>query len=94
MPAGHNVHRPPLPAGPGDGTFSGQLKATDHHSVGGFAQLSIDPAGPAVPFSRWFLGQDVLLRGDSTALLVRGRTAEGLARVRDLSPGDWLHDER
>ncbi|MFJ6861492.1 hypothetical protein [Streptomyces werraensis] len=41
----------PLASGPADGPFSGQLKATAHDSAGGFAQLSIDPLGPAIPFS-------------------------------------------
>ncbi|WP_409474683.1 SMI1/KNR4 family protein [Streptomyces sp. HC307] len=44
--------------------------------------------------SRWFLGQDVLLRDDGGAILARGRTAEDLDRVRDLIPGDWLNDYR
>ncbi|MFI1227576.1 MULTISPECIES: SMI1/KNR4 family protein [unclassified Streptomyces] len=43
--------------------------------------------------SRWFLGQDVLLReDDGAAVLVRGRTAADLDRLRDLIPGDWLND--
>lgn len=41
--------------------------------------------------SRWFLGQDVLLRDDNGAVLARGWTAEGLDRVRELIPGDWLN---
>ncbi|MET9950502.1 hypothetical protein ABZ135_02995 [Streptomyces sp. NPDC006339] len=45
--------------------------------------------------TRWFLGQDVLLRDDDgTAVLARGRTAEALDRLRDLIPGDWLNDCR
>ncbi|MFF9476925.1 hypothetical protein ACF1E9_30460 [Streptomyces roseolus] len=45
--------------------------------------------------SRWFLGQDVLLREDAgVAILARGRTTADLARVRDLIPGDWLNDYR
>ncbi|MFJ6614815.1 SMI1/KNR4 family protein [Streptomyces sp. NPDC091289] len=42
--------------------------------------------------SRWFLGQDVLLReDDGAAVLARGRTAADLDRVRELIPGDWLN---
>ncbi|WP_371575391.1 hypothetical protein [Streptomyces sp. NBC_01314] len=41
--------------------------------------------------SRWFLGQDVLLRDDDGAVLARGRTAEDVDRVRELIRGDWLN---
>lgn len=53
------------------------------------------PAYPAGEGTRWFLGQDVLLRDDDgAAILARGRTAEDLERVRDLIPGEWLNDCR
>ncbi|MGW7256401.1 SMI1/KNR4 family protein [Streptomyces sp. NPDC054834] len=53
------------------------------------------PAGEEVSGTRWFLGQDVLLRDDDgMAILARGRTAEDLDRVRDLIPGEWLNDYR
>ncbi|MFJ6513417.1 SMI1/KNR4 family protein [Streptomyces sp. NPDC091406] len=43
--------------------------------------------------SRWFLGQDVLLReDDGAAVLARGRTTADLDRLRGLIPGDWLND--
>lgn len=41
----------PVPSGPMSGPFSGELKATADDSAGGFAQLSITPLGPAVPFT-------------------------------------------
>lgn len=53
------------------------------------------PAYPIGEETRWFLGQDVLLRDDDgAAVLARGRTAEDLDRMRDLIPGDWLNDCR
>ncbi|MFF4953256.1 hypothetical protein [Streptomyces chattanoogensis] len=53
------------------------------------------PAYPIGEETRWFVGQDVLLRDDDgTAILARGRTAEDLDRVHDLIPGDWLNDDR
>ncbi|MFJ3720580.1 hypothetical protein [Streptomyces sp. NPDC090057] len=53
------------------------------------------PAYPAGEETRWFLGQDVLLRDDDgAAILARGRTAEDLERVRELIPGEWLNDCR
>ncbi|MFI6285808.1 SMI1/KNR4 family protein [Streptomyces sp. NPDC051018] len=53
------------------------------------------PTGEEEHASRWFLGQDVLLRDDDgMAILARGRTAADLDRIRDLIPGDWLNDER
>lgn len=53
------------------------------------------PAYPVGEETRWFLGQDVILReDDGAAVLARGRTAEDLDRLRDLIPGDWLHDCR
>ncbi|MCQ4210497.1 SMI1/KNR4 family protein [Streptomyces longispororuber] len=53
------------------------------------------PAYPIGEETRWFLGQDVLLRDDDgAAVLARGRTAENLDRIRDLIPGDWLNDYR
>ncbi|MER7550356.1 SMI1/KNR4 family protein [Streptomyces anulatus] len=52
------------------------------------------PIGEEDHATRWFLGQDVLLRDDGTAVLARGRTPEDLDRVRDRIPGDWLNDYR
>lgn len=52
------------------------------------------PLGEEDHATRWFLAQDALLRDDGLAVLVRGRTAEDLDRVRDLIPGDWLNDDR
>ncbi|MFF2775599.1 SMI1/KNR4 family protein [Streptomyces sp. NPDC058052] len=53
------------------------------------------PAYPPGGAIRWFLGRDVLLRDDDgAAVLARGRTAADLDRLRDLIPGDWLHDPR
>lgn len=53
------------------------------------------PIGEEEHASRWFRGQDVLLRDDGGgAVLARGRTAEDLDRVRDLIPGDWINDYR
>ncbi|MEV4919406.1 SMI1/KNR4 family protein [Streptomyces tirandamycinicus] len=50
------------------------------------------PDYPTGEETRWFLGRDVLLRDDDgVAILARGRTAEDLARVRELIPGDWLN---
>ncbi|WP_097867945.1 hypothetical protein [Streptomyces sp. rh34] len=51
------------------------------------------PMGDEENGSRWFLGQDALLRDDAgAAISTRGRTAEDLDRVRGLIPGDWLND--
>ncbi|MFF4398755.1 SMI1/KNR4 family protein [Streptomyces sp. NPDC001480] len=53
------------------------------------------PPGEEANGTRWFLGQDVLLRDDDgMAVLARGRTVEDLDRVRDLIPGEWLNDCR
>ncbi|MEW1889250.1 MULTISPECIES: hypothetical protein [unclassified Streptomyces] len=53
------------------------------------------PAYPIGEKTRWFLGQDALLRDDDgAAILARGRTAEDLDRIRDLIPGDWLNNYR
>ncbi|MEU8547716.1 hypothetical protein AB0C81_12075 [Streptomyces roseoverticillatus] len=53
------------------------------------------PAGGEDYATRWFLGPDVLLRDDDgMAILARGRTEDGLERVRHLIPGDWLNDCR
>ncbi|WP_433543664.1 SMI1/KNR4 family protein (plasmid) [Streptomyces sp. CA-294286] len=53
------------------------------------------PAYPMGEETRWFLGQDVLVRDDDgTAILARGRTAKAVDRVRDLIPGDWQNDYR
>ncbi|MFF0431730.1 SMI1/KNR4 family protein [Streptomyces sp. NPDC004327] len=53
------------------------------------------PAYPIGEETRWFLGQDVLVRDDDgAAILARGRTREAIDRVRDLIPGDWLNDCR
>ncbi|MFF5536006.1 SMI1/KNR4 family protein [Streptomyces cinerochromogenes] len=57
--------------------------------------LPVYPIGEKENGTRWFLGQDVLLRHDGgMAILARGRTAGDLDRVRDLIPGDWLDDCR
>ncbi|MFG3014221.1 SMI1/KNR4 family protein [Streptomyces cinerochromogenes] len=57
--------------------------------------LPVYPIGEKENGTRWFLGQDVLLRHDGgMAILARGRTAGDLDRVRDLIPGDWLDDYR
>ncbi|MCX5346055.1 SMI1/KNR4 family protein [Streptomyces atratus] len=51
------------------------------------------PIGEEEHATRWFLGQDVLLRDDDgMAVLARGRMPEDLDRIRDLIPGDWLND--
>jgi hypothetical protein len=53
------------------------------------------PAYPIGEETRWFLGQDALVRNDDgAAILARGRTAEAIDHVRDLIPGDWLNDCR
>ncbi|MEW2127432.1 SMI1/KNR4 family protein [Streptomyces sp. NPDC007259] len=53
------------------------------------------PAYPVDEETRWFLGQDVLVRDDDgAAILARGRTPEAMDRVRDVIPGDWLNDCR
>ncbi|MEU2129793.1 SMI1/KNR4 family protein [Streptomyces sp. NPDC018352] len=53
------------------------------------------PLCEAEPGIRWFLGDDVLVRDDGgMAVLARGRTEEGINRIRDLVPGDWLNDPR
>ncbi|GAA3886263.1 SMI1/KNR4 family protein [Streptomyces sedi] len=53
------------------------------------------PLGDEENGSRWFLGQDVLLRDDAgAAILARGRTTEDLDRARALIPGDWINDYR
>ncbi|MFE1873004.1 SMI1/KNR4 family protein [Streptomyces sp. NPDC059496] len=50
------------------------------------------PIGEEEHATRWFLGQDVLLRDDDgMAILARGRTEEDLDRIRDQIPGDWLN---
>ncbi|MEU8992875.1 hypothetical protein AB0C98_41950 [Streptomyces sp. NPDC048558] len=41
----------PIPSGPTAGPLSGRLKATADDSAGGFAQLTIAPLGPAIPFT-------------------------------------------
>ncbi|MGW1227763.1 SMI1/KNR4 family protein [Streptomyces sp. NPDC001515] len=56
-----------------------------------FARLPV-PACPAGERTRWFLGQDVLVRDDDgAALLARGRTVEAVDHVRELIGGDWLN---
>ncbi|SCF93237.1 SMI1/KNR4 family protein [Streptomyces sp. Ncost-T10-10d] len=52
------------------------------------------PIGEEVHATRWFLGQDVLLRDDGMTVLARGRMPEDLERMRELIPGDWLNDYR
>ncbi|MCX4444979.1 SMI1/KNR4 family protein [Streptomyces sp. NBC_01789] len=53
------------------------------------------PAYPVGEETRWFLGQDVLVRDDDgAAILARGRMPEAMDRVRDVIPGDWLNDCR
>ncbi|WP_327380538.1 MULTISPECIES: SMI1/KNR4 family protein [unclassified Streptomyces] len=50
------------------------------------------PIGEEEHATRWFLGQDVLLRDDDgMAILARGRTEEDLDRVRDQISGYWLN---
>ncbi|MFJ9105638.1 hypothetical protein ACIRJM_45145 [Streptomyces sp. NPDC102405] len=41
----------PVPSRPVSEPLSGDLRATASDSAGGFAQLSIDPLGPAIPFT-------------------------------------------
>ncbi|MFI5634947.1 SMI1/KNR4 family protein [Streptomyces sp. NPDC051664] len=53
------------------------------------------PVGEEEHPTRWFLGDDVLLRDDDGMfLLARGRTEAALNGVRDLLQGDWLNDFR
>ncbi|WP_371680998.1 SMI1/KNR4 family protein [Streptomyces sp. NBC_01276] len=73
----------------------------DDTSIGLLEEIAVRLPFPVYPIgeeeyaSRWFLGQDVLLRDDDgAAVLARGRTSEDLDRVRDLIPGDWLNDCR
>ncbi|WP_327180636.1 SMI1/KNR4 family protein [Streptomyces sp. NBC_01334] len=72
----------------------------DDDSVEQLEETAVRLPFPAYPTgeehgSRWFLGQDVLLREEAgAAILARGRTAADLDRVRDLIPGDWLNDCR
>ncbi|MGW3321642.1 SMI1/KNR4 family protein [Streptomyces virginiae] len=72
----------------------------DDESIALLEENAVRLPFPAYPIGeeddpvRWFLAQDVLLRDDGMAVLARGRTAEALDRVRDLIPGDWLHDCR
>ncbi|MEU7068137.1 SMI1/KNR4 family protein [Streptomyces sp. NPDC046161] len=73
---------------------------TDDDSVELLEENAIRLPFPAYPAgeehgSRWFLGQDVLLREEAgVAIMARGRTTADLDRVRDLIPGDWLNDYR
>ncbi|MEU9376547.1 SMI1/KNR4 family protein [Streptomyces sp. NPDC048255] len=72
----------------------------DDDSIGLLEENCVQLPFPAYPVgeedhaTRWFMGQDALLRDDGMAVLARGRTAEDLDRVRDLIPGDWLNDYR
>ncbi|MEV6012575.1 hypothetical protein AB0M29_38005 [Streptomyces sp. NPDC051976] len=40
----------PLPAGPADAPVSGTVRASAADTAGGFASLTLDPFGPAIPF--------------------------------------------
>ncbi|MGE7388194.1 SMI1/KNR4 family protein [Streptomyces sp. NPDC004126] len=83
-----------------DGDLCDFLDADDHDVESleeSFVRLPfpVYPIGEEEHGSRWFLGQDALLRADAGAVIfARGRTTEGLKRVRDLIPGDWLNDYR
>ncbi|MCX5395358.1 SMI1/KNR4 family protein [Streptomyces sp. NBC_00094] len=83
-----------------DGEFCDFLDP-DHDSIELLEQNCVQLPFPAYPIceeehpTRWFLGQDVLLRDDDgMAVLARARTPEDLDRIRDLIPGDWLNDYR
>src|SRR5688572_18442068 len=64
----------PLPAGPSAAPVSGDVKASANDSAGGFAQLTIDPLGPAIPFD----------------LRVTGPAANPTGFQFDLKPADGL----
>ncbi|GAA5020838.1 SMI1/KNR4 family protein [Kitasatospora paranensis] len=50
-------------------------------------------AGPPDDTSRWYAGDEVVLRVDGgSTLLARARTPQGLERLRERIPGDWLDD--
>ncbi|WP_431677160.1 SMI1/KNR4 family protein [Kitasatospora sp. KL5] len=52
------------------------------------------PVGSEQPGSRWFAGDDVLLRVDGGDFLyARALTPEALADLRKALPGDWLNGE-
>ncbi|MEO3975064.1 SMI1/KNR4 family protein [Streptomyces sp. CAU 1734] len=69
----------------------GDIELLEEHAV----QLPFPPypIGEEENGGRWFLAGDVLLYdGGGMSLLARGRTLEGLDRIRELIPGDWLDE--
>src|SRR6185295_685465 len=67
----------PLPAGPANAPISGDLKASANDSAGGFAQLTIDPLGPAIPFDLRVTGP----AGNPTGFQLDLKPANGLLKL-------------
>ncbi|MCM2387994.1 SMI1/KNR4 family protein [Streptomyces albipurpureus] len=50
---------------------------------------------PLIEDSRWYVGEDVLVREDGRAVLhARARSSQALDRLRDRLPGYWIEDDR
>ncbi|MFB7209368.1 SMI1/KNR4 family protein [Streptomyces sp. NPDC056255] len=84
-----------------DDDYCDFLDVFDDQGIEALERVCTRLPSPAYPFCdaepgiRWFLGDDVLVRDDGgTGVLARGRTEEGINRIRDLIPGDWLNDPR
>ncbi|MBO0914315.1 hypothetical protein [Streptomyces laculatispora] len=67
----------PLPAGPSAAPLSGDARATADDSAGGFAQLSIDPLGPPIPFDLRLTGPSAVPSGFQLDL----KPADGLLEL-------------